>query len=232
MSKSIDSPKVPGDVSPKISGDKSFQNPDPGNFDTTPPVVETPVPKHSISRTKTPISVHSYIPFPQRLRNQKEEIQFKKFLDIFKQLHINIPLVEAIEKMPNYAKILKDILSKKKKLTEYETLALTKECSALVTNKIPPKLKDPGSFTIPCSIGSKTIGKALCDLGAGFGGRETEKYEKRRENVKNAQSESSSLLAIAKSQIWRHQVRQIRILGFALSTSRRESAVWRTRNGL
>ncbi|KAJ9539086.1 hypothetical protein OSB04_031819 [Centaurea solstitialis] len=32
----------------------------------------------------------------------------------------------------------------------------------------------------------------------GFGGRGTEKYEKRRENVKNAQSQSSSLLAIAR----------------------------------
>ncbi|XP_024984071.1 uncharacterized protein LOC112519998 [Cynara cardunculus var. scolymus] len=69
--------------------------------------------------------------------------------------------------MPSYAKFLKDILSKKKNLTEYETVALTKGCSALLTNKIPPKLKDPGSFTIPCSIGGKEIGKALCDLGIG-----------------------------------------------------------------
>ncbi|XP_024963864.1 uncharacterized protein LOC112504144 [Cynara cardunculus var. scolymus] len=68
--------------------------------------------------------------------------------------------------MPSYAKFLKDILSKKKKLTEYETVALTEGCSALLTNSIPPKLKDPGSFTILCSIGGKEIGKALCDLGA------------------------------------------------------------------
>ena len=74
--------------------------------------------------------------------------------------------MEAIEQMPNYAKFLKDILSKKKKLTEYETVALTEGCSALLTSKIPPKMKDPGSFTIPCSLGGKTIGKALCDLGA------------------------------------------------------------------
>ncbi|XP_024969653.1 uncharacterized protein LOC112509016 [Cynara cardunculus var. scolymus] len=67
--------------------------------------------------------------------------------------------------MPSYAKFLKDILSKKKKLTEYETVALTEEYSALLTNKIPPKLKDPKSFTIPCSIGGKEIRKALCDLG-------------------------------------------------------------------
>ncbi|XP_024962481.1 uncharacterized protein LOC112502721 [Cynara cardunculus var. scolymus] len=110
--------------------------------------------------------VPPYIPFPQRLRNQKEELQFKKFLDVFKQLHINIPLVEAIEQTPSYAKFLKDILSKKKKLNEFETVALTEGCSALLSNKIPPKLKDPGSFTIPCSIGGKEIGKALCDLGA------------------------------------------------------------------
>ncbi|XP_024990619.1 uncharacterized protein LOC112524908 [Cynara cardunculus var. scolymus] len=68
--------------------------------------------------------------------------------------------------MPSYAKFLNDILSKKKKLTEYETVALTEEYSALLTNKIPPKLKDPRSFTIPCFIGGKEIRKALCDLGA------------------------------------------------------------------
>ncbi|XP_024978992.1 uncharacterized protein LOC112516203 [Cynara cardunculus var. scolymus] len=68
--------------------------------------------------------------------------------------------------MPSYAKFLKDILSKKKKLNEFETVALTEGCSALLSNKIPPKFKDPGSFTIPCSIGGKEIGKALCDLGA------------------------------------------------------------------
>ncbi|XP_024964941.1 uncharacterized protein LOC112505239 [Cynara cardunculus var. scolymus] len=67
--------------------------------------------------------------------------------------------------MPSYAKFLKDILSKKKNLTKYETVALTEGCSALLTNSIPPKFKDPGSFTILCSIGGKEIGKALCDLG-------------------------------------------------------------------
>ncbi|XP_024964867.1 uncharacterized protein LOC112505151 [Cynara cardunculus var. scolymus] len=67
--------------------------------------------------------------------------------------------------MPSYAKFLKDILRKNKKLNEYETVALTDGCSAFLTNSIPPKLEDPRSFTIPCSIGGKEIGKALCDLG-------------------------------------------------------------------
>ena len=41
---------------------------------------------------------------------------------------------------------------------------MTRESSAII-KKLPPKLKDPGSFVIPCMIGSETIDKALCDLG-------------------------------------------------------------------
>ncbi|KAJ9166255.1 hypothetical protein P3X46_021033 [Hevea brasiliensis] len=68
--------------------------------------------------------------------------------------------------MPSYAKFLKEILSNKRRLEDYETMALTEECSALLQNKLPPKLKDPGSFSIPCHIGDTSIEKALCDLGA------------------------------------------------------------------
>ncbi|XP_062086220.1 uncharacterized protein LOC133792333 [Humulus lupulus] len=67
--------------------------------------------------------------------------------------------------MPNYVKFLKDILTKKKRLAEFETVALTEGCSAMLKNKIPPKLKDSGSFTIPISIGGRNVGKTLCDLG-------------------------------------------------------------------
>jgi N-dimethylarginine dimethylaminohydrolase len=53
-------------------------------------------------------------PFPQRLRRAKEEKQFDKFIEIMRQLHINIPLIEAIQQMPNYSKFMKDVLNKKK----------------------------------------------------------------------------------------------------------------------
>ena len=68
--------------------------------------------------------------------------------------------------MPNYVKFTKDILKNKRRLGEFETVALTKECSLLLQTKIPPKLKDPGSFAIPCSIGNTYYGRAMCDLGA------------------------------------------------------------------
>ena len=75
-------------------------------------------------------------------------------------------MVEALEQMSSHVKFMKDILSKKRRLDEFETIALTKESSAIFQNKIPPKLKDLGSFTIPCAIGNNYFGKALCDLGA------------------------------------------------------------------
>ncbi|XP_027348041.1 uncharacterized protein LOC113859473 [Abrus precatorius] len=68
--------------------------------------------------------------------------------------------------MPSYAKFMKELLSKKRKLENDKTVPLTEECSAILQRKLPQKLKDPGSFSIPCSIGNCTIGKALCDLGA------------------------------------------------------------------
>jgi len=68
--------------------------------------------------------------------------------------------------MPSYAKFLKEILTNKRKTDVDETVALTEECSAIIQNKMPPKLKDPGNFSIPCVIGSHIIDKALCDLGA------------------------------------------------------------------
>ncbi|KAJ9535729.1 hypothetical protein OSB04_un001121 [Centaurea solstitialis] len=58
----------------------------------------------------------------------------------------------------------------------------------------------------------------------GFGGRGTEKYEKKRENVKNAQSQHRSYLAIAKSSTWRRQVRLKRRPEFDLSVWRRQTS--------
>ncbi|XP_027338142.1 uncharacterized protein LOC113852086 [Abrus precatorius] len=67
--------------------------------------------------------------------------------------------------MPKYAKFLKEMLSNKKKLEEFEIVRLNEECPAILLRKLPPKLKDPGSFTISCIIGNCYFDKALCDLG-------------------------------------------------------------------
>ncbi|XP_027342241.1 uncharacterized protein LOC113855018 [Abrus precatorius] len=106
------------------------------------------------------------LPYPARLKKDKDDEQFGKFLSLFHQLHINLPFVYTLTQMPKYAKFLKDLLSNKKKLEELATVTLNEECSAILQNKMPKKLKDPGSFILPCLIGRLIVDKALADLGA------------------------------------------------------------------
>lgn len=110
--------------------------------------------------------VQQRVPFPQRLVKKNQNEQFMKFLDILKQFHSNIPLVEAIENFPNYAKFMKDFLTKKRRLGEFEIASLTKECSYFIQDKLPPKMRDPRSFNTLCPIGNTYCGMPLCDLGA------------------------------------------------------------------
>ncbi|XP_022889140.1 uncharacterized protein LOC111404580 [Olea europaea var. sylvestris] len=121
----------------------------------------------SIVRAPSPVKAYvSPISFPQKLQRKKLDKQFAKFVEIFKKLHINIPFVDVIAQMPSYAKFLNEILFNKKKLEEHEIVCLNEECSAILLKKLPPKLKYPGSFTIPCTIGSNYFEHSLCDLGA------------------------------------------------------------------
>ena len=106
------------------------------------------------------------VPYPQQLKKKGDDSQFSRFLEIFKKLQINIPFAEAIEQMPLYAKFLKELMTKKRSWKSNETVILTEECSAIIQHKLPQKLKNPGSFQIPCIIGEITVEKALCDLGA------------------------------------------------------------------
>ncbi|XP_074356161.1 uncharacterized protein LOC141695851 [Apium graveolens] len=110
-----------------------------------------------------------YIPpinFPQRLKNYKLEKQYEKFLKMFREIHISIPFADALAQMPLYAKFMKEVLSNKKKFEEVKIISLNEECSSVIQCTIPPKLKDLGSFSFPCTIGEIGIKKALCDLGA------------------------------------------------------------------
>ncbi|XP_015955200.1 uncharacterized protein LOC107479586 [Arachis duranensis] len=88
------------------------------------------------------------------------------FLEVFQKLQINIPFAEALEQMPLYAKFLKELMTKKRNWREKENVVLTEECSAIIQKKLSQKMKDHGSFQIPCIIGDISIEKALCDLGA------------------------------------------------------------------
>ncbi|XP_070013247.1 uncharacterized protein [Nicotiana sylvestris] len=121
------------------------------------------IPKTVVPKAKAPLP-RPPPPYPQRLAKQKNKNQFRKFIDMMKSLSINIPLVEALEQMPGYAKFMKDLVTKKRSMN-CETIKMTHQVSAIV-HSLDPKLEDPGTFIIPCTIGSVNFAKALCDLGA------------------------------------------------------------------
>ncbi|GJX39246.1 DNA-directed DNA polymerase [Tanacetum coccineum] len=106
------------------------------------------------------------VPFPRRLRKEKEEAQQKKFLENLKQFHINLPFIEALAQMLKYAKFMKGLLTNKARLEEACKVIMNEKCYVVLLNKLPSKEKDPGRFTIPCDISQLHIDNALADLGA------------------------------------------------------------------
>ncbi|XP_022024202.1 uncharacterized protein LOC110924508 [Helianthus annuus] len=88
------------------------------------------------------------VPYPSRLKKQKNDEQ------------------HALAQMPKYARFLKDILTNKQKLESLSCVLMNENCSALLQNRLPEKMGDPSSFTLPCLIGSMSVSHALADLGA------------------------------------------------------------------
>nr|XP_023922903.1 uncharacterized protein LOC112034322 [Quercus suber] len=105
-------------------------------------------------------------PIPQNLINPQKSAQFGDILEVFKQVQINIPFLDAIQQVPAYAKFLKDLVTMKRKTNVPKKAFLTEQVSSIIQNKYPVKCKDPGSPTISCKIGDRLIERALLDLGA------------------------------------------------------------------
>ena len=127
---------------------------------------ETPDGKKETEKHAATVEPNAPVLYPQQLRQNKLDKQFTKFMEVFKKLHINIPFADVLEQMPSYVKFMKDILSRKRRLSEFETVNFTEECNVILQRKLPQKLKDLGSFTIPCKIGNSIFERALCELGA------------------------------------------------------------------
>ncbi|GJR87291.1 reverse transcriptase domain-containing protein [Tanacetum coccineum] len=94
------------------------------------------------------------------------EAQYRKFLDMICAVRINVPLVDVLAGMPNYGKFLKELISNKHKIEQVSAAFLSDESSAMIQNKVPPKLGDPGSFLILCNFNKIFSCNALADLGA------------------------------------------------------------------
>ncbi|KAA3481142.1 hypothetical protein EPI10_021534 [Gossypium australe] len=98
----------------------------------------------------------------QHQRGTKE----KEILETLRNIKINIPLLDAIKQISQYAKFLKELRTKKQKLTRNERVSVGENVFAVSQWRMLVKCKDRGMFAIPCKICHLGIKKAMCDLGA------------------------------------------------------------------
>ncbi|GJU68248.1 reverse transcriptase domain-containing protein [Tanacetum coccineum] len=142
------------------------------NFDDSNEEDEEPTPQPKIQNPKLvkdttlPKPYKPKISYPRRLRKEKMEAQYRKFLDVIRAVRINVPLIDVLVRMPNYGKFLKELISNKHKIEQISAAFLSDESSAMIQNKVPPKLEDLGSFLIPCNFNKTFSCNALADLGA------------------------------------------------------------------
>ncbi|GJR35155.1 reverse transcriptase domain-containing protein [Tanacetum coccineum] len=67
-------------------------------------------------------------------------------------MSFEISLADALILMPKFASTLKALIGNKEKLSEMARTPLNEHCSAVILNKLPKKLGDPGKFLIPCDF--------------------------------------------------------------------------------
>ena len=118
-----------------------------------------------VSKKKDKVSHIPPAPYPHRLRAPKKVNNHSEIYELFKQVKLNIPLLDAIKQIPSYAKFLKDLCTVKRKLGVNKEAFMTEQSTFLIRNNLPPKYKDPGSPTISILVGNSKLGHALVDLG-------------------------------------------------------------------
>ncbi|GJZ82062.1 reverse transcriptase domain-containing protein, partial [Tanacetum coccineum] len=128
--------------------------------------IEIPKPKAKETVRLDPNSYPSKLPYPERMKvreHDKPSAQHSRFLKMFKQLRLEIGLKDALVEMPKFNKWLSSLLRNKEKLEEIAITTVNAECSAIIMNKVPEKLEDPGKFLIPCALQELDRTSALAD---------------------------------------------------------------------
>nr|GFA02264.1 DNA-directed DNA polymerase [Tanacetum cinerariifolium] len=157
-------PKLPWSQSVQRQYYKNPSSCDDEDDEPTPqPKIQNPKP---VKETPLPKPYKPKIPYPQRLRKEKIEAQYGKFLDMIRAVQINVPLIDVLARMPSYGKFLKEPISNKHIIEQIFAAFLSDESLAMIQNKVPPKLGDPRSFLIPCNFNKTFSCNVLADLGA------------------------------------------------------------------
>ncbi|RDY07268.1 hypothetical protein CR513_08633, partial [Mucuna pruriens] len=125
------------------------------------------------------------VPFPTQTILARKPEPDKELLKMFCNVEINIPLLDAIKKILKYAKFLKELcVHKRKKIKEnvevgciVSALTRNEEFTVGALQALPKKCRDPGIFSVPCTIGDCTFVDAMLDLGASINVMPTSIYK-------------------------------------------------------
>ncbi|GKF50017.1 reverse transcriptase domain-containing protein, partial [Tanacetum coccineum] len=172
-------PKEP-EQNPETSTEKVKKSSSEGTAQVPPPeeedsiFIEIPKPKGKKTvnvkiQEPQPDSYQPKLPYPERMKvrkNDKPSAQHSRFLKMFKLLRLEIGLKDALVEMPKFNKWLSSLLRNKEKLEEIAITTVNAECSAIILNRVPEKLEDPGKFLIPCALQELNRTSALADSGA------------------------------------------------------------------
>ncbi|XP_050918373.1 uncharacterized protein LOC127135781 [Lathyrus oleraceus] len=79
--------------------------------------------------------------------------------------------------MPKFDKFMKELLKGTIEKVIKEHVKITENDDMVMSQTLPPKLKDPSKFTISCNIGGVKIPYALCDLGFSINGMPLKKVK-------------------------------------------------------
>ncbi|XP_076893145.1 uncharacterized protein LOC143545083 [Bidens hawaiensis] len=113
------------------------------------------------------------VPYPDALLSpskakmaSKRGAQQEEMWETFRQVKINISLLDVIKQVPACAKYLKDLCTKKRNRKIPKQIDLTDNMSAILSGALPPKLQDLGTPLISIQVGDFKMTQALLDLGA------------------------------------------------------------------
>ncbi|GJT41680.1 reverse transcriptase domain-containing protein [Tanacetum coccineum] len=150
---------------PEVTKDQVHPSCSQSTAPVQPPVgpepITTPVLKPIVAPVVAPVpntKPSVSLPYPSRRDNERA-----------------ISFTDALVLMPKFASTLRTLLGNKEKLTEVARTSnepclartsMNEHCSAVILNKLPRKLGDPGKFLIPCEFPGMDECLALADLGA------------------------------------------------------------------
>jgi hypothetical protein len=102
-----------------------------------------------------------------RVGKPKEDEELGEIRKRFKQISVNVPLLDLISKILAYRKVLKEYYGKRRKKRVPKCVCLTKVSSVCCSQTLLKKCKDPGTPHLTCKIGDLEVSIMLLNLGAG-----------------------------------------------------------------